>query len=62
MTTGPTMLEDHHMMNGEQAAILQELCSATGHPFEDQMTADSADALIAELSALTADRDADPTT
>jgi hypothetical protein len=45
------MTEDHHMMNGEQAAILQELCEKTGHPFSDQMTSDRADDLIDRLSS-----------
>lgn len=52
MPEGPNMTEDHHMMDGEQAAILQELCEKTGHPFSDQMTRDAADELINELSAL----------
>jgi|GEM_PF-1814318 hypothetical protein len=51
MLTGPNMTEDHHMMNGEQAAILQELCEKTGHPFSDQMTSDRADDLIDRLSS-----------
>ncbi len=51
MTDGPTMMEDSHLMNGEQAAILLDLCEKTGHPFSDQMTSDSADELIALLSA-----------
>ena len=50
MPEGPNMTEDHHMMNGEQAAILMELCEKTGHPFSDQMTSDRADDLIARLS------------
>ncbi|WP_394155288.1 hypothetical protein [Loktanella salsilacus] len=51
MTTGPNMTEDHHMMSGEQAAILQELCEKTGHYFNDQMTSDRADDLINRLSS-----------
>lgn len=51
MSGGPNMTEDHHMMNGEQAAILQELCEKTGHPFSDQLTSDAADDLINQLSA-----------
>ena len=51
MTTGPNMTEDYHMMNGEQAAILQELCEKTGHPFSDQMTSDRADDMINRLSS-----------
>lgn len=50
METGPNMTEDHHMMNGEQAIILMELCEKTGHEFDDQMTSDRADELIARLS------------
>lgn len=50
MPEGPNMTEDRHMMNGEQAIILQELCALTGHPFSDQMTSDRADEMIARLS------------
>ena len=50
MAEGPNMTEDHHMMNGEQAVILQELCEKTGHPFSDQMTSDHADEMIDGLS------------
>ncbi|SHF35240.1 hypothetical protein SAMN05444339_105152 [Loktanella atrilutea] len=51
MPEGPNMTEDHHMMDGEQAAILQDLCEKTGHPFSDQMTAEHADEMIERLSA-----------
>ena len=50
MAEGPNMTEDHHMMNGEQAAILRDLCDKTGHPFSDQMTSDHADEMIDRLS------------
>ena len=50
MPEGPNMTEDHHMMNGEQAIILRELCEKTGHPFSDQMTSDRADAMIDRLT------------
>ena len=50
MAEGPNMTEDHHMMNGEQAIILRELCDKTGHPYSDQMTADRADEMIDRLS------------
>ena len=46
-----TMAADNHKMSGEQAAILQDLCEKTGHPFSDQMSAQKADELIEELSA-----------
>ena len=46
-----TMMSDGHKMSGEQAAILQDLCEKTGHPFSDQLTAAKAQELIDELSA-----------
>ena len=46
-----TMMSDGHKMSGEQAAILQDLCEKTGHPFSDQLTAEKAQQLIDELSA-----------
>ena len=46
-----TMMSDSHKMSGEQAAILQDLCEKTGHPFSDQLTAAKAQELIDELSA-----------
>ena len=50
MAEGLNMTEDHHMMNGEQAGILRDLCDKTGHPFSDQMTSDHADEMIDRLS------------
>ena len=45
------MTPNSGMMTGEQAAILQDLCEKTGHPFSDQLHRDKADELIARLSA-----------
>ncbi|MBS1303349.1 DUF3072 domain-containing protein [Loktanella sp. SALINAS62] len=44
------MTADNHKMDGEQAAILQDLCEKTGHPFDDQMSSAKADELIERLS------------
>ncbi|KQI68071.1 hypothetical protein AN189_11670 [Loktanella sp. 3ANDIMAR09] len=51
------MMADNTKMDGEQAAILRDLCEKTGHPFSDQMSASKAAALIDELSLQVDDTD-----